>query len=86
VATIYGVGTANIIFLPAGNKIRARGAKVIQMKELMLEGVIGIVEGLNPKLIRIKLGAYLERSAAGGVKSGASTSASVEPAPQTAET
>jgi chemotaxis protein MotA len=61
VATIYGVGAANVFFLPAGNKIRARGAKAIQMKELMLEGVIGIVEGLNPKLIRGKLEAYLDR-------------------------
>ena len=33
------------------------------MKELMLEGVIGIVEGLNPKLIRTKLDAYIEHSA-----------------------
>jgi chemotaxis protein MotA len=66
VATVYGVGSANIFFLPAGNKIRARIAREIQMKELMLEGVIGIVEGLNPKLIRIKLGAYLERTTGEG--------------------
>jgi chemotaxis protein MotA len=59
VATIYGVGFANIFFLPAGNKIKARTQKTIQLKELMLEGVIGIVEGLNPKLIRGKLEAYL---------------------------
>ena len=88
VATVYGVGSANIFFLPAGDKIRARMATEVQMKELMLEGVIGIVEGLNPKLIRIKLGAYLERAAAGGAKSsaGASADASVEPAPQSVET
>lgn len=66
VATVYGVGSANIFFLPAGNKIRARIAREIQMKELMLEGVIGIVEGLNPKLIRVKLGAYLERTTGEG--------------------
>jgi len=69
VATVYGVGSANIFFLPACNKIRARIAREIQMKELMLEGIVGIVEGLNPKLIRIKLGAYLERAAGGGRKS-----------------
>jgi chemotaxis protein MotA len=68
VATVYGVGSANIFFLPAGNKIRARMIREVQMKELVLEGVIGIVEGLNPKLIRIKLGAYLERTAASGAK------------------
>ena len=58
VATIYGVGSANLFFLPAANKIRARGHVGLQIKELMLEGVIGIVEGLNPKLIRGKLEAY----------------------------
>lgn len=58
VATVYGVGVANLFFLPAANKIKARLHHDIQMKELMLEGVVGIVEGLNPKLIRIKLEAY----------------------------
>lgn len=58
VATVYGVAVANIFFLPAGAKIKARMHKVIQYRELMLEGVAGIVEGLNPKLIRSKLEAY----------------------------
>jgi chemotaxis protein MotA len=58
VATVYGVGLANIFFLPAATKIKARAQKGIHSKELMLEGVIGIVEGLNPKLIRSKLEAY----------------------------
>jgi chemotaxis protein MotA len=59
VATIYGVASANILFLPVGNKIRARAQAGMQIKELMLEGVAGIVEGLNPKLIRTKLEAYV---------------------------
>jgi chemotaxis protein MotA len=63
VATVYGVGTANIFFLPAGNKLKARLQKVIQNRELMLEGVAGIVEGLNPKLIRSKLEAYTRQEA-----------------------
>lgn len=58
VATVYGVASANIFFLPAGAKIKARVQRVIQNRELMLEGVAGIVEGLNPKLIRSKLEAY----------------------------
>ncbi len=68
VATIYGVGSANVFFLPAGNKIRFRAHQAIQMKELMLEGVIGIVEGLNPKLIRTKLEAYARDNLAPGKK------------------
>jgi len=58
VATVYGVGVANILFLPMANKMKARGQQRIHLKELMLEGVVGIVEGLNPKLIRSKLEAY----------------------------
>lgn len=64
VATIYGVASANILFLPVGTKIKARTQAAMQIKELMLEGVAGIVEGLNPKLIRTKLEAYLEPSQA----------------------
>ena len=60
VATIYGVESANILFLPVGNKIRSRTQAAIEIKELILEGVAGIVEGLNPKLIRTKLEAYLD--------------------------
>ncbi|MGC9949441.1 MAG: flagellar motor protein [Bryobacteraceae bacterium] len=58
VATVYGVASANILFLPAGSKLRSRMHAAVEMRELMLEGVLGIAEGLNPKLIRIKLEAY----------------------------
>lgn len=58
VATIYGVGFANVFFLPAGAKIKARSAERVRLLELIVEGVVGIVEGLNPKLIRSKLEAY----------------------------
>jgi chemotaxis protein MotA len=58
VATIYGVGFANILCLPAATKIKARAHGRTELNELILEGVVGIVEGLNPKLIRAKLEAY----------------------------
>jgi chemotaxis protein MotA len=70
VATIYGVASANIVFLPAGTKIKSRTQAAIEVKELMLEGVGGIVEGLNPKLIRTKLEAYLEPVQAKTAKAG----------------
>jgi chemotaxis protein MotA len=63
VATVYGVGLANVFLLPAGGKIRARAAKDRQIRELALTGVIGIIEGANPKLIRSKLNAYLHAPA-----------------------
>jgi chemotaxis protein MotA len=58
VATVYGVGSANILFLPAGNKLKARARQQALTRELALEGVSAIVEGLNPKLIRMRLEAY----------------------------
>ena len=58
VATVYGVASANILFLPASAKLRARIHAARVMQEMILEGVIGIVEGLNPTLIRMKLTAF----------------------------
>jgi chemotaxis protein MotA len=63
VATVYGVGTANILFLPMANKIRARMRAASLMQEMTLEGVVGIVEGLNPTLIRMKLNSYNDEPA-----------------------
>jgi chemotaxis protein MotA len=58
VATVYGVGSANIFFLPVANKLKARMRDASLRKEMILEGVVGIVEGLNPTLTRMKLDAY----------------------------
>jgi chemotaxis protein MotA len=55
VATIYGVGSANIFFLPAAGKLRYRVADERRLKEMVLEGVISILEGMNPRMIEIKL-------------------------------
>jgi chemotaxis protein MotA len=62
VATVYGVAVSNLIFLPAANKLKARIRQDAQDKELLLEGVCSIVEGMNPKLSRVKLEAFLQHS------------------------
>src|SRR3984885_3214158 len=59
VATVYGVGLANLVLLPAATKIKARLDQTVEFRELMLEGVIGIAEGMNPKLLESKLEAFL---------------------------
>ena len=86
VATVYGVGSANIFFLPAANKLRARMRDASLNKEMILEGVIGIVEGLNPTLIRLKLEAYNQnpRKVKNRKKAGASQTAP-PPAPKAAQ-
>lgn len=62
VATVYGVGSANILFLPMANKLRARARAASRLRDMTLEGVVGIVEGLNPTLIRLKLESYVDVS------------------------
>lgn len=61
VATIYGVGLANIIFLPAANKLKAKHHDDMVIHLIMLEGALAIQEGQNPNLIKQKLeGLYAE--------------------------
>ncbi|HEX4925468.1 MAG TPA: flagellar motor protein, partial [Bdellovibrionales bacterium] len=59
VATVYGVGAANLIFLPIGNKLKRKIKMQAQTKEMILTGALGIVSGLNPFIIEEKLRAYV---------------------------
>lgn len=58
-ATLYGVASANILYLPIASKIRIRAAESVQFTEMMLEGVLAIQAGENPALIRKKLTAFM---------------------------
>ena len=58
VATIYGVGSANLFFLPAAGKLKQRLRDDQRLKEMALEGVISILEGMNPRMIEIKLASF----------------------------
>jgi chemotaxis protein MotA len=60
VATIYGVASANIFFLPAAGKLKFKNRKKMIIKEMMLEGTLGILEGQNPRLIEGKLTSFLD--------------------------
>jgi chemotaxis protein MotA len=59
VATIYGVGVANLFFLPFAGKMRIRLHDEQQRREMMLEGVISILEGMNPRMLEVKLAGFL---------------------------
>jgi len=82
VATVYGVGLSNIFLLPAATKLKCRIAQEMEIKELILQGVISIVEGLNPKLIRSKLEAFVD-SAPEPEKATRDAAPAAEPAPTT---
>ncbi|HEU5341702.1 flagellar motor protein [Edaphobacter sp.] len=62
VATIYGVAFANLVFLPAAGKLKIRAHQQHLIKEMMLEGVISILEGMNPRMIETKLRTFLFES------------------------
>jgi chemotaxis protein MotA len=55
VATVYGVGTANLVLLPIASKLRARAQRRARRRDLITEGVLAIQEGQNPRLIDQKM-------------------------------
>lgn len=59
VATIYGVGSANLIFLPMANKLKTIIAQQVTMREMMIEGLCSIANGENPRNIETKLQGYI---------------------------
>ncbi|WP_347491435.1 flagellar motor protein [Desulfoscipio sp. XC116] len=61
-ATLYGVGSANVLWLPLAAKLSNISKKEILIKELMMEGVVSLQAGYNPILIQERLLAYLNPS------------------------
>ena len=59
IATLYGVSSANLIFLPIGNKLKARSAEEVVIREIMMEGILAIQSGDNPRIVEEKLKAFL---------------------------
>ncbi len=59
VATIYGVGIANLFLLPTAGKLRIRIRQEQVLREMTLEGVISILEGMNQRMLETKLLGFL---------------------------
>jgi len=59
IATLYGVGSANVVYLPLGNKLKTRSKEEVLGRELMIEGILSIQAGENPSILRHKLKAFL---------------------------
>lgn len=59
VATIYGVASANLFFLPAAGKLKIRMRERQVIQEMTLEAVLSIMEGINPRALELQLGSYL---------------------------
>lgn len=59
VATVYGVASANLVFLPLGNKLKKRVSIQTREKMMLIEGGVMILEGKNPAIIEQKLKSYV---------------------------
>jgi chemotaxis protein MotA len=69
IATLMGVGAANVIFLPVANRLKAISAEEVELRMMTLEGILSIQAGDNPRLVAEKLMSYLppaERAAEEG--------------------
>jgi len=59
VATVYGVGLANLVFLPIANKLKAIIAQQAVMSEILVDGLVAIANGENPRIIETRLQGYI---------------------------
>ncbi len=60
VATIYGVGSANLFFLPIGKKLLAHISRLVAMREMLVDGFVSIAHGENPRVIEQRLQGYFQ--------------------------
>jgi chemotaxis protein MotA len=70
IATLYGVGSANLIWLPIGTKLKQKHKGEQIIKEIMLEGVLCLQSGDNPRIVEQKLKAFLSKSYASTINTG----------------
>ncbi|MGD9786935.1 MAG: flagellar motor protein [Sulfuricellaceae bacterium] len=59
VATIYGVGSANLILIPMSNKLKSIVGKQVVMRLMLIEGLVAIANGENPRMIESKLRGFV---------------------------
>lgn len=62
VATIYGVGAANLLFIPISTKLKTLFNNEVNYREMIVEGLVSIAEGENPRNIQRKLEGYLDKT------------------------
>ena len=59
VATVYGVGSANLILLPLATRLRGRARDAAAARELIIEGILTLQQGLNPRLVVAHLDGFV---------------------------
>ena len=59
VATIYGVGLANLVYLPIAGKLKYYIGRMVSQREMFVDGLVGIAQGDNPRIIESRLKGYV---------------------------
>ncbi len=65
ITTLYGAFLANLFFIPLANKLKVKSQEEVLIKELMIEGILSIQAGENPRIIEEKLQAFLSKEQPG---------------------
>lgn len=64
ITTFYGAIMANFVFIPIAGKLETRSQEELLLKSIILEGIIGIQSGMNPRILEEKLKAFLPKAIA----------------------
>jgi chemotaxis protein MotA len=70
IATLYGISSANILWLPIASKLKQKHKSEQLMREIMLEGILCLQSGDNPRIVEQKLKAFLSKSFAKTIQTG----------------
>jgi chemotaxis protein MotA len=62
IATLLGVGSANVIYLPIANRLKALSAEEVELRTLTMEGILSVQAGDNPRVVAEKLGSFVPPS------------------------
>jgi chemotaxis protein MotA len=84
IATLYGVGSANLIFLPIGNRLKGMSEVEVNYREMILEGVLALQAGDNPSMLAERLDTFLDPAERGTGKKDPADAAAGEPVLQEA--
>ncbi|MDO8690106.1 MAG: flagellar motor protein [Dehalococcoidia bacterium] len=84
IATLYGVASANLLWLPVGNKLKSMSKEEVWMREVAREGILAVQAGDNPRIVREKLEPFLAVSDRGVKASKEAAKSPGEPAPSEA--
>jgi chemotaxis protein MotA len=70
IATLLGVGSANVVFLPIASRLKAMSAEEVELRMMTLDGILSVQAGDNPRVVAEKLASYVPPTSRAGDKAG----------------